>query len=329
MYEIEDTAYNKTNMTIPRLISLCAVVVVLCAISKEAYALTLTPVRLEMSGDPGQTIVGEISLYNEQSDIKTFYTTFENFEPGGDEDGSPKFVGGGSGLATWITSEQSVTLNPNEKRTIPFTITIPSDTEPGGYFGAVFYGGQNPETLTDGEVSVGGKLGTLILLTVKGDIEENAGILDFILAQGRVLTSLPAVFSYRMSNSGGDRIVPVGDISITNTFGMHVTTLPVNDHEGSILPQSARRFSVTWGTEAEGDGFLAMIRHEWNNLHIGWYTAHARIVWGAEGTVSTARYDFLMVPWQLLILSALCVGVALIGIKRYNTWIVSRAQSKK
>jgi hypothetical protein len=329
VYENLQTSYNAMHMTIIRSTILFAITALFLIVSPQVHALTLTPVRVEIAGDPGQVVHGEVTLYNEQAEQKTFYTTYENFEPGNDEDGSPKFVGGGSGLATWIATEPEVSLNPNEKRTIPFTITIPPEAEAGGYFGAIFYGGQNPATLTNGEVSVGGKLGTLVLLSVRGNIEEGAGILDFKSEGGRFFTKTPVTLSYRMSNTGGDRIVPVGDITVTNTFGFKTATLLANEREGSVLPQSARRFTQVWGNSQQESGFWNSVRFEWNELHIGWYTAHARIAWGAEGSVSTARYDFFVIPWQLLVVGIVCVGVAILGLKRYNTWIVSRAQSEK
>lgn len=300
----------------------------LCAVPKApVFALTLSPVRIEIAGDPGQTLHGEIEIYNEQSEQKTFYTTFENFEPSG-EDGAPKFVGGGSELATWIQTEETLVLAPSEKRTIAYTITIPEGTEPGGYFSAVFFGGQNPDTLENGEVSVGGKLGTLVLLTVRGDIEEGAGILDFGANIGRVGVYLPISFSYRMSNDGADRIVPRGDIRITNTFGMTAVSIPANELEGSILPESARRFTSVWaGTNGPGTGFFDAVRYEWENLHIGWYTAHARVAWGTQDGVSTARYDFLLLPWHLLFVCMFLGVVLAYSLKRYNTWIIRRSKS--
>jgi hypothetical protein len=312
-----------------RSISILGVIaIILFSVStSDALALTLTPVKIEITGDPGQTLHGEIGLYNEQAEQKVFYTTFENFEPGSDEDGSPKFVGGGTGLSTWIQTESAVTLQPNQKQTVPYTITIPEGTEPGGYFSAIFFGGQNPDTLVNGEVSVGGKLGTLILLSVRGDIEEGAGIMDFKTDQGRVYANLPIAFSYRMSNSGADRIVPTGDITVTNTFGMKTTVLTANEKAGSVLPSSARRFSTSWSEGTTAQGFLGSLKQQWETLHIGWYTAHARIAWGSADDVSPARYDFFIIPWQLLSVVAVLVAIALTGMKRYNKWIISRAKS--
>lgn len=291
-----------------------------------AHALTLSPVKAELSGDPGQTINAEVELYNEQAEPKTFYTSFENFEPSG-EDGSPKFVGGRTGLATWLQAGTVVTLEPGERKVVPYTVTIPSSAEPGGYFAAVFFGGQNPEVTEGGEVSVGGKLGTLILLRVRGDIVENAGLTDFMTAEGkRFFAGLPIDFTYRITNSGADRIVPTGDIRITNTFGMTAETLVVNEKAGSILPNSARRFQASWGGIPAQGSFFEAVKLQWENLRFGWYTAHARVVWGEENTQAAARYDFFIIPWQLSIVSVLILGLLVLLLRKYNSWIVSRAQ---
>lgn len=292
----------------------------------SAHALTLTPVKSELAGDPGQTIRGEVEVYNEQNELKTFYVSYENFEPSG-EDGSPKFIGGGTGLATWIVSETQVTLAPGEKEIIPYTITIPNEAEAGGYFGAVFFGGQNPDIKNGGEVSVGGKLGTLILLSVRGDIPEAAGLSDFGTGDGkRVYTQLPIGFSYRVTNGGADRIVPVGDVQITNTFGLTSVSIPLNENGGSVLPGSARRFQFAWSGVGAADSFIGTVEQQWNDLHIGWYTAHIRVVWGAEDTQAVARYDFFMFPWQLVLVIAGVLVFALVILRKYNSWIVSRAQ---
>ncbi len=295
-------------------------------VTSDALALTLSPVKTEISGDPGQTISAEVELYNEQAESKTFFVSFENFEPSG-EDGSPKFVGGGKGLATWISSVDSITLSPGERQIVPYTITIPLNTEPGGYFGAIFFGGQNPAVTAGGEVSVGGKLGTLILLRVRGDIPENAGLLEFATLEGqRIFSELPVNFSYRIKNDGGDRIVPVGDITISNTFGITSETLALNETGGSILPSSARRFDIAWGTVPADTGFFGAVSRQWEDLHFGWYTAHARITWTENEDPVTARYDFFMIPWQLTLVSIFTLVIALMLLRKYNSWILSRAR---
>jgi hypothetical protein len=43
-------------------------------------ALTISPVKVEITGDPGQTLNGELELLNEQAFTKTFFASFENFD---------------------------------------------------------------------------------------------------------------------------------------------------------------------------------------------------------------------------------------------------------
>ena len=56
------------------LISLVVVTISILALSKsKSYALTLSPPRLEVEGEPGQVLQGELELYNEQETEVTFY----------------------------------------------------------------------------------------------------------------------------------------------------------------------------------------------------------------------------------------------------------------
>src|SRR5689334_9564435 len=100
------------------------------SLSSVAHALTVSPARLEVTGDPGRTISGDFLLMNEQKEQKTFYSSFENFEAQG-ESGSPNFIPGQDGLATWIDAPAQVILGPGEQRVIPFSVSIPTGAEPG------------------------------------------------------------------------------------------------------------------------------------------------------------------------------------------------------
>lgn len=141
---------------------------------QPVFALTISPVRVEISGDPGQTLHGEMELLNEQQESKTFYSSTANFEARG-ESGAPYFLpDANTGLASWINvQDKNVVLKAGERKTVPFTIQIPQGTEAGGYFAAIFWGTSPPQTHGGGQqVAVGGKLGVLILLSVTGEIKQ-------------------------------------------------------------------------------------------------------------------------------------------------------------
>lgn len=295
-------------------------------------ALTISPVKVEVTGDPGQTLRGEIEVLNEQIETKTYFSSFENFEPSGDT-GSPKFIGSKDGLATWLQTQPTVSVANGETVKIPYTITIPANAEPGGYFAAIFLGEQDPGTQSAGEVSIGGKIGVLILLRVSGDIEEQAGISEFSISDsGKFQTTLPITFAYRFANSGGDRVVPLGDILVKNTFGGITATLPANTNEGSVLPNSARKFQVMWndvsGATSTLDNFFSIAKSQFNDFHFGIYKAELSVVYGATNQTATDSFRFLFIPWQLLTIAFVGLVMVLFALRRYNAWIISKSKLK-
>ena len=107
---------------------------------REAHALTITPIRYEIAGNPGEVLEQKMTLVNETKKDQLLYVSFSNFEAQGDT-GSPTFVEPKEGLGTWIsTSQSTINLGAGEQKVINFKIEIPKDAEPGGHFAAIFWG---------------------------------------------------------------------------------------------------------------------------------------------------------------------------------------------
>jgi hypothetical protein len=323
---------------------------------RNVSALTISPPRIELSGKPGEEVKGEISLFNEQNEIKTFYSSFENFEAQG-ESGAPYFLGCKSGgLCSWIETDSQVTIEPGERKSIPFIIRIPKDAEPGGYFAAIFWGTTPPKSEEGGQVAIGGKLGALLLLKVEGDIKESGGILNFKTEKGKVLTSLPVIFSYRFSNDGGDRIKPEGYIIVKNIFGFTVAKINPNKGEGNVLPRSIRKFNAIWHTKKQKpddlskkeeialmnqwienppkQSFFEAAKNQWRNFAFGVYNANLVLNYGSDNKKVEAKYTFFVIPWQILSIivftAILIVLIFWFGIRKYNRWLINKVtQSKK
>lgn len=305
-----------------------------------AQALTVSPVRVELAADPGGTVKDVILLINEQEGTRTFYSSLENFEARG-ETGTPTFVESTEGLATWIETTSQVTLEQGERKEVPYTIAVPQDADPGGHFAAIFWSTSPPRAEGEGGVSIGAKLGVLILLRVSGEIEEGGRLLEFSAQDKQsFFSSLPITLTYRFQNGGGDRVKPEGEITIKNIFGRISAVLPANESEGNVLPQSIRKFQVTWekqkdekkeseGKEQATGGFFAGLKKEWNNFAFGRYTAHLDIAYGAEGDTAQASTSFFVIPWRILTVVIVFLAVLLfllsLGVKRYNRWIITKA----
>lgn len=309
----------------------------LCLYPSTTNALTLTPTRFEINGNPGDTLREEMLLINEDDTPQSFYPTYANFEAQG-ESGSPAFVEPKDGLGTWMRAEfGSVYLAPHQQKIVPFTISIPKDAEPGGHFAVIFWGNSSGSGTG---VSVGAKTGILVLLSVNGEVREEAGLLDFKIAGGKFFHStLPVSFEYRFKNDGGDRIKPVGKITVRDTIFFPTEHLDANPGVGNILPASTRKFTVDWiNYERPMDyvtptnfvkKFGSDVYYQWRNFAVGLYSANLNVAYGLSGQHVKKTLFFFVFPWQLVLVLIVVFIIVFWGgkklIRRYNKWIIKRA----
>jgi hypothetical protein len=305
-------------------------------LAPAAQALTVAPARLELEAKPGVNLDAQFTVINEEARARTFYVTTENFEAQG-ETGSPNFVPGTTGLASWITAPQQVTLAPREAHTVPFVIHVPANADPGGYFAAVFLSDTPPvATGSQTEVTVGSKIGVLVLLRVLGDIKEGGGLIEFSPKDHQTtFTALPVNFYYRFQNTGADRVEPQGKLTIKNTIGLTAATIAANPSEGNILPGSTRRFEVMWGTAPQADasstsGFFGKAGYEWHHFALGRYAAHLDIAYGANGQHATASTAVWVFPWQLIliivVLALIIIYVLRFLVIRWDKHVIEEAE---
>ncbi len=298
----------------------------------SASALTISPARVEVTGDKGEVLQDSFLIINEQDAEQTYYTSVEAFDSQG-ESGTPNFTASKEGLPSWITVEEKITVKKGERLKVPYTITIPQDADSGGHFAAIFLS-TVPPTVGEGQVSVGAKVGMLVLLKVTGDVKEEGGLLSFVLKDNKkVLTSLPVDFVYRFNNTGNDRVKPEGKITIKNLIGGEVATLDANKALGNVLPGSVRRFEVRLGEKeapAVSAPFFEQVAFQKENFALGMYTAHLDLSFGNSGK-SESKVRYFVLPWQLItvtVVSLLILLIVLVSLlKQYNKWIIKQARS--
>jgi len=316
-------------------------------IPSQSNAMSISPVRIELAGDAGQTLKGVFKIINDEADNKVFYTAYENFEASG-ETGNPNFVETNSGLSTWINAPTQVSVASGESVEVPFTVNIPANAEPGGYFAAIFLSTVPPNTSAGGQVVIGARIGTLVLLRVNGEIREGGALLEFGTKEGgKFFTSLPVEFYYRFQNSGADRVRPMGNVVIRNTVGMTSTVVNANLSQGNVLPQSIRRFELAWvdagnpneqaidasiPESASGKSFFKAAGLQFKNFAFGRYTAQLAVAYGEDNSVELSKTSFYVFPWQLLILVIVGGTILYFGLSRglryYNAWIIKKARLK-
>lgn len=312
--------------------------------AQNVFAITLTPPRLELAGDPGEAINSSFKVTNDSNSNVTYYTQVENFEAQ-DETGSPSFVTTREGLATWVNVDETITIKAGEQKTVPFSINVPRNAEPGGYFASIFVR-TTPPPRNGGEVSIGARLGTLLLVRVNGEIQEGVDILEFSTkSKQRFYSSLPVEMYYRFQNTGSDRVKPEGDIVIKNILGMNAKILSANRTDGSVLPRSIRKFETFWINGGGGkeeltaelssqkiDGFFGQAKSQLSNFAFGIYSANLDIRFGESGHTANSKFWFIVFPWQLTLIVLLgLLVIFIIGrflLRWYSKRVIRQHQQK-
>lgn len=213
--------------------------------------LTIQPIKISHTLNPGEEVTGVVSLTNaSDDDTIEVQTKVEDFAPA---PGSTNisFVGRAEGLSTvrdWITLDvsPSFTFKRGEGKQISYTIKAPMNAEPGGHFGIMFF---KAVRIVEGEqLKIGTQVGILLFVTIPGNHLEKGKILGFSAPHFVQEGSVP--FSIRFENTGTVHYEPKGVIVITNMFGKKVAEVPVSGQ--IVLPSGVREWSVGWNVE----GFL-------------------------------------------------------------------------
>ncbi len=327
--------------------TVCIFTIFLSSFPNNTNALTVNP-RLELNAAPGTSILTDLKVTNEERQSRTFYLRSENFNSQ-DETGNPSFNLRREGLATWIKAPLSITLGPGETINLPVEIDVPAAATPGGHYAAIFFLTEPPDYGDLGNVGIGSKLGSLILLRVSGDFVQDANVLEFATTgKQKFFTQIPIQFFYRFQNVGEDHLKPIGDIQISNTVGMSTKILQANTLDGSVLPKSVRRFTSVWNqsggklkqdpltdlAKADALAYWDAVNFQARNFHIGRYTAELEVAFGTEELKSDrAKFVFYIIPWQLLtvVIPAFLAAILILrfALKRYNRYIIRKAQNQK
>jgi hypothetical protein len=226
------------------------------AVSNE-ITISITPSIMEELVNPGDVLTREIRLTNRSNEEITFYPYLKDFTAAAeDEMGKARLIVPGSEtgnfISSWINiSIDGIKLAPGQEQAIPFSINIPDNVGPGGYYGAVVFGTQAPKAKPGAgdkgaSIGVAEQAAALVLLQIAGKADERADIREFKTDKNTYDTPFTVNFSTKIQNLGNVHVKPMGVIEITDMFGKKVATLTVNDKGGNILPKSTRLFSSTW-----------------------------------------------------------------------------------
>lgn len=260
--------------------------------------LTIQPVKDSHTIEPGKSVSSQITLKNESDSAVKVEVTIEDFIPAAGST-NVQFVGRAEGVTTvrdWITFDapDSFVFEKGQSRSITYTIKAPSDAEPGGHFGVIFF--KATDAKQQGQLKVGTRVGMLIFITVPGNQLQKGRVLDF--SAPLFVQKGPVPFTIKFENTGTVHFEPKGTITITNIFGKEVGVVPVAGQ--TVLPTGVRDLSAMWDV---------------SGLLLGRYVAEINIIDGEGNELTANRIAFYAFPMWYLLGFIIAVITLFYGIK--------------
>ena len=274
-----------------------------------ANTLKITPVRTDVTINPGESKTVQTTVSNLTDDAITVRPSINDFVAGG-ENGEPALIlddteYASRSLKRFVTPLDDITIAPHSAKTINVLITVPRDTRPGGYFGAVRFAPTAPDG--GGQVNLSVRVASLILLTVAGKTEESMQLSDFLIQQaGQSGTNFrdgkDVQVTFRFQNDGDIQLGPIGYLVVKKGNDVaYETSFNNATPREVVLPDSARRWTLP----------IEKVDSFWH------YTVTATFTYGSDNQTIEVTKDFWVIPWFVIIIAiaslVLVIGV-IIGI---------------
>lgn len=289
---------NKTtNLTLPLtlLFVFSSLITAKNILAQAAMGVSAIPPRLEVSIKPGEVITKEIKVRNESqterflsTEIRDFIVTNDNGTPvqvDSSKESDNRWAASG-----WMqVSPSQFKLKGGETKSLVITIMVPSNAIPGGHYAMVLHSPEVEGILDDSGSSIKTNVGTLVYVTVPGNIKQDAKIKEFV---GPTFAEYgPIDFKSVIENLSDIHITPSGAVVVTNMFGGKTAQLALT--ETNIFPYTSRTFQ--------------------NQLDKKWlfgrYKAQLNAAYGTAGSIVTATIFFWVIPWKFLLFTATTIAL--------------------
>lgn len=246
-------------------------------------------------------------------------------------------------LEDWVTFEESSYFleKRSDKKTVKFSINVPTYAESGSYYGALVLSETDPKLLNDNnQVAIQGRISMLIVLTVKGDnvfsdLEIQSVVVRDIFGNTGffgIFFHNPLFIETKIKNTGNIYTIPGGDIFI---YGNDITkayySSQLNPNQNGILNNQTRVFTNEWGNtffrldkSTENDNIYAQFYPEnINKFYLGNTNATVKLFFQNRVTgelkVDEFTVSFFLLPYPIILFVILIIFLILIGNYIFKT----------
>ncbi|MFF2776587.1 WxL protein peptidoglycan domain-containing protein [Streptomyces sp. NPDC058052] len=265
-----------------------------------------------LTADPGTTLRDKVTVTNKTAAPLTFRLygadAYNTERDGGFALRTLKERQTGAGA--WIKpGRTTVTVPPRSAVTVPFTLTVPADADPGDHPGAVV---ALDERITPGGGSVAmgiqRAVGARVYLKVSGPAVPALAVEDVTLEQDRPVVpgtrDGTAVVTYTLHNRGNVTLNPRVALTAEGLFGRTLLDRDLAQVPSELLPRQRIRLTEKW---------IGSPQLDWGEVTLVATAADVR---------ESAGVSFLAVPW--LVASMLLLG----GAGGLTGWRIRRRRAR-
>jgi len=270
--------------------------------------IAVTPLTFELRAERGETAGDYIRVLNPsyEDDISVRMESEDMFPEG--EEGRVILQGMEEdedvlSMSRWIVFEpENFVLEPREEKNVRFTINVPTNANPGGYYAGMIAGTQPTDSGRPG-VGIIQRIASLVLLTVPGEMREELSVFDFDVSR-KYYEHGPITFETRFENTGTIHLVPDAHIVIKDILGREIASTSIEKR--NVLPGAVRKIETEWNV-----GWL------WG----GFYTATVKGTYGefSEKDITSASASFFAFPWKAGVVIVLVLLFFVLTRKRWAT----------
>lgn len=202
--------------------------------------ITLTPTSVSPVIKPGGTYTGSFQVLNQGDTSYKFLAYPTPYRVSG-EDYTPEFtfLPTAPNAGSWLNfSAPGGYMTPGQSTTINYTISVPENTQPGGYYAAAFAETQLPVKANG--VTVNERVGELFYIQVAGPVVKKG---EFLSWQSGFFQKPPLTSYLRIKNDGSLHFPAKIQYQVKDVFGHAKYTLNTNKE---LLPQTIRKITMPW-----------------------------------------------------------------------------------
>lgn len=285
--------------------------------SPTGSGLSISPTISQYTISPGSTANLKITLKNITVDDVTAQGFVNDFTADGTT-GNPKILTNNTepspnSIRNFVSGLQNVPLKRGEQKDVSLTLTIPKGTTPGAYYGIVRYKAQpaGPAAPAPGQVALTASVGTIVLITVPGNIHEQVQVKGLHVYRGgqdgSIFFGAPNSIGVEVANFGNGFIQPFGTVEVHNMFKKNLVSYQLNNPKqpGNILPDSTRVFT-----------------HNIKNIDsFGRYTVIASVSWGKGSQVLTLQKTIWLIPkWMVAIFLLIIIALLYVAYRAFRRY---------